>query len=44
LGSGIDEPIAMIVSGSPDSWYFYYYDNLGNVIALCDAAGAIVEG
>ena len=40
---GIDEPIIMIVPGTPDTWYYYHYDALGNVVALSNASGNLVE-
>ena len=41
-GPGIDEPIAMIVvDGQNETWYWYFYDRLGNVVALSDSAGNI---
>ncbi|MBI9018885.1 MAG: hypothetical protein JEZ07_16665, partial [Phycisphaerae bacterium] len=43
-GPGIDQPIAMIyVDGYTETWYYYLQDSLGNVIALIDDSGAIVE-
>ena len=33
-GPGIDEPICMIVPGSPTMTYFYHQDALGSVVAL----------
>jgi RHS repeat-associated protein len=42
-GPGIDEPICMIVPGTPDQWYFYFYDGLGSVVALSNSSGTIVE-
>jgi RHS repeat-associated protein len=43
-GLGLDEPIIMIVcTGSQPQWYFYHYDGCGNVIALSNLAGQIVE-
>ena len=42
-GPGIDEPICMIVKGTPDQWYFYHFDGLGSVVALSNTSGAIVE-
>ena len=43
-GPGIDEPVAMIkVDGVTETWYFYYYDGLGSVVALSNTSGIIVE-
>ncbi|MBI9019305.1 MAG: hypothetical protein JEZ07_18790, partial [Phycisphaerae bacterium] len=43
-GPGIDQPIALIyVDGNTETWYYYLQDSLGNVIALIDDSGAIVE-
>jgi RHS repeat-associated protein len=39
-GSGIDEPICMIIS---EGIYYYHFDGLGSVIALSDEAGDIAE-
>jgi RHS repeat-associated protein len=41
-GPGIDEPVIMIVKGTPDQYYFYHFDALGSVVALSDSAGSIV--
>ena len=41
-GPGIDEPVIMIVKGTPDEWYWYHYDVLGSVVALSDSSGTIV--
>jgi RHS repeat-associated protein len=40
----MDNPIAMInVSGTSQTWYYYYADALGSIRLLSDAGGAIVE-
>ncbi len=39
-GSGIDEPVCMIVGSST---YYYHYDGLGSVIALSNSSKQIVE-
>ena len=31
------------VDGGNETWYFYYYDGLGSVVALSDVNGDIVE-
>lgn len=40
-GLGIDEPICMIVKGSPDQCYFYHYDGLGSIVALSNSDGTM---
>lgn len=43
-GPGIDNPVAMInVSGTSESWYYYYKDVLGSIRLITNASGAIVE-
>jgi hypothetical protein len=43
-GPGLDNPAAMInVSGTSQTWYYYYADALGSIRLLSDAGGAIVE-
>ena len=44
-GPGIDEPICMIVyaAGSESGRYFYHFDGQGNVIALSNSSGNVVE-
>ena len=42
-GPGIDEPIIMIVKGTPDQYYYYHFDGLGSVVALSNNSGNIVE-
>jgi RHS repeat-associated protein len=44
-GPGMDTPVAMIrVSGSTQTWYYYYPDALGSIRLLSNASGTIVEG
>jgi RHS repeat-associated protein len=44
-GPGIDNPIVMInVSGTTETWYYYYTDALGSVRLITDDEGTIVEG
>jgi RHS repeat-associated protein len=42
---GIDEPVCMITysGGSESGRYFYHFDGLGNVMALSDSSGNVVE-
>lgn len=46
-GPGIDQPIRMDVATTPGgpgfTKYYYHFDGLGNVIALSNATGTIVE-
>ena len=43
-GPGIDNPIVMInVSGTTETWYYYYTDALGSVRLITDHTGDIVE-
>lgn len=43
-GPGMDNPVAMInVSGTSESWYYYYTDALGSTRLMTDASGSIVE-
>jgi RHS repeat-associated protein len=42
-GPGIDEPVIMIVKGTPDQYYYYHFDGLGSVVALSDENSDIVE-
>jgi len=44
-GPGIDEPVCMITysGGSESGRYFYHYDGQGNVIALSNSSGDVVE-
>ena len=39
-GPGMDNPVAMInVSGTTETWYYYYADALDSIRLLSDAAG-----
>jgi len=44
-GPGIDEPVCMITysGGSESGRYFYHFDGQGNVIALSNSSGNVVE-
>jgi len=43
-GPGMDNPVAMInVSGTSETWYYYYPDALGSIRMMSNASGAIVE-
>ena len=44
-GPGIDEPVCMITyaAGSESGRYFYHFDGQGNVIALSNSSGNVVE-
>ena len=43
-GPGIDNPAAMInVSGTSETWYYYYKDALGSIRLLTNTSGAVVE-
>ena len=40
----MDKPVAMInVSGTTETWYYYYADALGSIRLLTDAGGSPVE-
>jgi RHS repeat-associated protein len=44
-GPGTDQPVAMVtVSGSTNTIRFFHADRQGSVVAMADAAGALVEG
>ena len=43
-GPGIDEPVCLHVKvGGTAKLYYYHYDGLGNVVALSDVNGNVVE-
>ncbi len=44
-GPGTDQPVAMvIVSGTTNTLRFFHADRQGSVVAMADAAGAMIEG
>lgn len=44
-GPGTDQPVAMvIVSGATNTLRFFHADRQGSVVAMADAAGAMIEG
>lgn len=44
-GPGIDEPVAMrsFVNGGVEGTFYYHYDGLGNVVAISNTDGNVVE-
>lgn len=44
-GPGTDQPVAMvIVSGATNTLRFFHADRQGSIVAMADAAGALIEG